>query len=184
MGESSIEIFETKKVVYVSSIVHASNELTWAKYSYYNAIATIQNTDILFRYRLPHAGPRQRWPRDLYHEADSRFAGKKIKCGTALVVLLETHSEIFLGQLALNFDVPFKRLLWSVSYIFIKFAVGHVHCDIWGMRNNLRAWTEHYPVTGNLNSLPLRYWLVHYTLYTVIDKFLREIDLWSQAQVE
>ena len=68
---------------------------------------------------------------------------EKTRCGTALVVLLETYSEIFLGQLALNFDVPFKRLLWSVSYIFIKFAVGHVHCDIWGMRNNLRAWTEH-----------------------------------------
>ena len=25
--------------------------------------------------------------------------------------------------------------------------VSHVHCDVWGMRNNLRAWAEHYPVT-------------------------------------
>ena len=22
-----------------------------------------------------------------------------------------------------------------------------MHCDVWGMRNHLRAWVEHYPVT-------------------------------------
>ena len=77
---------------------------------------------------------------------DSCFTEKRnVGCGTALVVLLskETHSEIFLGQLALRLDVQFKWLLWAVSNVFIKFAVSHV----WDMRNNLRAWEEHYPVT-------------------------------------
>ena len=68
------------------------------------------------------------------------------RCGTALVVLLlqETHSKIFL---ALRFDVPFKRLLWAVSKVFIKFAVSHMHRDVWATCNNLRAWVEHYPIT-------------------------------------
>ena len=41
-GESSIEIFATKnEAVYISPRVHVSNKVTRAKYSYWNAIATI-----------------------------------------------------------------------------------------------------------------------------------------------
>ena len=71
----------------------------------------------------------------------TRVLQKKVRCGTALVVLLslETHSEIFLGQLAPRFNVWFKWLLQAASNPFIEFVVGHVHCDVWGMRNSLRA---------------------------------------------
>ena len=43
--------------------------------------------------------------------------------------------------------MPFKRLLWAVPNVFIKFAVSHLHCDVWDMHNNLRAWAEHCPAT-------------------------------------
>ena len=75
----------------------------------------------------------------LYHEAELLFYRKRYaRCGTALVVILsyETHSEILLGHLALKFVVWLKQLLWAVSNLLIKFAVSHVHCDIWGMCNN------------------------------------------------
>ena len=50
MGESSIEIFATNnKIVYVSPTVHVSNKLTRAKYSYWNAITTIQKLGDTFQ---------------------------------------------------------------------------------------------------------------------------------------
>ena len=75
--------------------------------------------------------------KSLYHKAGLPFYRKKARCGTALVVF--THSEIFLGQLALKFDVHLKQLLWAISNLCIKFVVSHVHCDVWGICNNIRG---------------------------------------------
>ena len=66
------------------------------------------------------------------------------------ITIVRNSQQIFLGQLALNrlrIDVLFKQLLWAISNVFIKFAVSHVHCEVWGMCNNLCAWAEHYRVT-------------------------------------
>ena len=63
------------------------------------------------------------------------------------ITIVRNSQRIFLCQLALRFDVPFNRLLWAVSSVFIKFAIIHIHCDVWGMHNNLHAWAEYYPVT-------------------------------------